>query len=1130
MADSGPGRTPILRRLASRFSWGLMDQGMSSLSNAAVSFYIARELGAAKFGAFSLAYVTYSFALNGSRGLATDPLLVRFSGTDAVTWRRAVANCTGTAVISGLVAGALALAAAEVLSGTARLAFLALGITLPGLMLQDSWRYSFFAAGRGNQAFLNDTIWTVSLLPALVLLRITHHDTVFWFILAWGLCAAIGALSGPFQARVIPSPSGAVHWLSNNRDLGPRYLAENTSNAGASQLRTYGIGIIAGLAAVGYVQAAGLLMGPFLVVFMGISAVTVPEAARIVRRSPRYLLFYCLLVGGGLAVLALAWGGALLVALPRGLGNLLLGKLWRPTDPLVIPVTIGVMGACLTTGATAGLHALSAARRSLRAMVVASSFYLGFGLLGALQGGALGTAWGVALATWIGSLLWWRQLRVAMRESRIPMSLPIRPPRVARPAIALRPVYAAALSGPSGPASTGSVPVNGNGIDRQSGRALAGVDASASQGPDPMHASSNGAGTADQPAHAALSGADDGRSPAPNPGEETLIFESPPAYTGGVDQPTQAAMSGADDGRPMALNPGDETVIFENRSAYHRYKSAFLPLDVHDDPGAYQWESDDFAGVDEQEHPPTALGAVGQRFIYLPYIVTALRRLAWVWCAAALIGALAGAAYFKAVPPAHYQASTSILVTPNPADNPVSGMATEVALAQSRPVAELALSKLGLSQSQIMSSLTGFLKACTVTSTTDSVLVITVKGPSSVLTVNAANDMAAAYLQYRKELLLTQEQAVLAGLQQKISQAEQNVDAISTQIDQISALPASPARAARLGNLRSQRSQQQAAVTQLEQTTSSNQAVTEAAAEQMVHGTGVLDPAVATTHSRLKQALIYVAAGLLVGLVIGLLIVAVQALVSDRLRWRDDITQALAAPVRLSVGTVRVRRWLPRKYRLAVARNSDVRRIVSYLHSVVYGRGVSGLALVSVGNEDVAAVTLVSLAVSCAHENKRVLLADLSDGARAARLIGTSAAGIQTAVVSGESLVVAVPDPYTVVPVGPLDCPPTRTLPAVSEELRAAYASADLMLTLVTLDPSMGAEYLPTWASDAVVLVTSGQSSATRIHAVGQLIRRTGMHLVSAVLVGADKYDETLGITESLSQLALANRSVRANR
>jgi len=1091
VANGGRGLASIVTKVAGRFSWGLADQGMSSLSNAFVSFYIARELGASKFGAFSLAYVTYSFALNASRGLATDPLLVRYSHTDAGTWRRAVANSTGTAVITGLVAGALALVAAEALGGTTRLAFLALGITLPLLMLQDSWRYSFFAAGRGQQAFLNDTIWTVSLLPALLILRFTHHDDVFFFILAWGLAAAVAALAGPFQARVVPSPSGAVTWLSKHRDLGPRYLAENTSNAGASQLRTYGIGIIAGLAAVGYVQAAGLLMGPFLVVFMGISAVTVPEAARIVRRSPRYLLLYCLLVGGGLSVLALAWGGALVFALPRGLGNLLLGKLWEPTAHLVLPVTIGVMGACLTVGATAGLHALGAARRSLRAMVFASLLYLGCGLLGALQGGALGTTRGVALATWIGALLWWRQLRVAMREHRIPTSLAIRPSRDVQPAATLRPAHAAPLPARSGQAGLAPAAVNANGsLGRQPSGALAVMDAHESQDPDRTLAFSLDAGAADRPAH--VSG------------------------------------SGAGDGRRTAQGNGDDTVIFE-RPAHGRYKSAFLPLDVNDDLTSYQWDLDDLAEGDEQERPPVP-GAASQRFTRLPYLVAALRRLAWVWCAAALIGALAGAAAFKAFPPARSEASTSILVSTNPADIPTSAILTEVALAQSRPVAELALSKLGLSQSQVASDLSGFLKAYSVTSTTDSVIIITVKAPSGTEAANAANALSAAYLQYRKDMLQAQEQAVLAALQQKISQAEQDIAAIGTQIGQIQALSASPAEEAKLSELKNQRAQQQAELTQLEQTISTNQATTESNTESMVRGTFVLNVAVPTAHSRLKVALIYVAGGLAVGFLIGLIIVVIQALASDRLRWRSDITQALSAPVRLSVGTVRVRRWLPRRHRLAVVHDDEVRRIVSYLRTVVYGRGVSSLALIAVDNEDVAAVTLISLAVSCAQEGKRVVLADLSGGARAAHLLGTGAAGIHTAVVDGESLVVAVPGPYAVVPVGPLDRSPAHALPEAGEDLLAAYHSADLMFTLVTLDHSMGAEYLATWASDAVVAVTAGQSSATRIHSVGELIRRSGTQLVSAVLVGADKSDETLGMAHAPGQLAPTGQNGRADR
>lgn len=409
----------MIRRVAGRFGWGLADQGMCSLSNAAVSFYVARELGAIQFGAYSLAYVTYSFALNASRGLATDPLVVRFSHTDTMTWRRAVARSTGTALMTGLATGVCALLAALALSGTPRLAFIALGLTLPGLLLQDSWRYSFFAIGRGGMAFLNDTVWTVLLIPPILVLRFTHHDTVLWFLLAWGAAATAAACFGPLQARVIPRPSAAWGWVSEHRDLGLRYLMENTSNSGAGQLRIYGVGAIAGLAAVGYVQGASLLMGPFLVVFMGISLVTVPEASRILRRSPRYLRLYCIVLGAALSVLALVWGIALVIALPRGLGYLLLGSLWKPASALVPALTISVMGACITVGATAGLHALGAARRSLRAMVLASLVYLTCGLIGAYADGATGTVRGAALATWIGAGLWWWQLSLGLRESEL---------------------------------------------------------------------------------------------------------------------------------------------------------------------------------------------------------------------------------------------------------------------------------------------------------------------------------------------------------------------------------------------------------------------------------------------------------------------------------------------------------------------------------------------------------------------------------------------------------------------------------------------------------------------------------------------------------------------------------------
>ena len=394
-----------------------MDQAVSSLTNFAVVLLAIRTVGSAQFGAFSLAYVTYGFLLSASRGLVTGPLQVRFSGTDLPTWRRAVAKCTGTAAVAGLISGSGAFVAALLLDGTARAAFVALGLALPGLLLQDSWRYAFFALGRGGQAFLNDTIWALMLIPALGLLRVIGRQEVFWFILAWGAAAAVAAVAGAWQAGVMPSVSQAWDWVKEQRDLGFRYLVESMAISGASQLRTYAVGIIVGLTAVGYLQAANTLMGPFMVIYLGMTLVTVPEAVRAMRRSLRHLRLFCLLAGVALAVLCLAWGVMLLVALPRGLGNWLLGPIWRPALPLVLPLTLSIMGGCIDSGATSGLHALGAARRSLRAGLIASAIYLVCTLAGTFADGVQGTVWGLALGTWIGAVVWWGQLRAGLRDS-----------------------------------------------------------------------------------------------------------------------------------------------------------------------------------------------------------------------------------------------------------------------------------------------------------------------------------------------------------------------------------------------------------------------------------------------------------------------------------------------------------------------------------------------------------------------------------------------------------------------------------------------------------------------------------------------------------------------------------------
>ena len=400
--------------MAGRLSWGLGDQAVSSLTNFVVGVYVARELGVSAFGVFSLAWVTYGVVLNVSRGLATDPLMVRFSGVDTGVWRAAVARSSATALAVGAVAGLVSVVFGLVVGGRIGPGFIALGVVLPALLLQDSWRFAFFASGEGRKAFVNDALWGLAMVPAMLLAAL--HGSVVAFLLAWGGAAALAALYGYVQTGLRPGARGARGWLRDQRDLGPRYLVENVSNSGGSQIRMYGLGAIAGVAAVGTVRGGELLLGPFLAVLMGLAFVAVPEAARVVRRNVRRLTAFCLVLGGSQALGALLWGGALLLVLDDRLGEWVLGDVWRTARALIVPATLSVFNASFIGGAASGLRALGAARRSMRCQLIASALYVTGGLAGAAIGGAVGSGWGVACATFAGAFVWWTQLHAAVRD------------------------------------------------------------------------------------------------------------------------------------------------------------------------------------------------------------------------------------------------------------------------------------------------------------------------------------------------------------------------------------------------------------------------------------------------------------------------------------------------------------------------------------------------------------------------------------------------------------------------------------------------------------------------------------------------------------------------------------------
>ena len=275
-----------------------------------MNIYIVRHLGAVQYGAFALAYVTYGFALQASRGLATDPLLVRYSGKDLPTWRRAVSSAAGTATLVGLVGGGLVLVMAAFLNGPTRMAFLALGVHLaashaPGQLAIRLLRSRARQPGLPERLGVGGRSRHRAGVPPR---RRTLQRVLVCLRLGRG-CGNWGS-GGALQTKVIPKLSGAREWLSRQRDLGFRYLVEGTSYSAAGLVRNYGIGLILGLTALGYIQAANTLMGPFQVILYGMALATLPEAIRILQRSPRHMMLFCVLCSVGLTLLASGVGSS----------------------------------------------------------------------------------------------------------------------------------------------------------------------------------------------------------------------------------------------------------------------------------------------------------------------------------------------------------------------------------------------------------------------------------------------------------------------------------------------------------------------------------------------------------------------------------------------------------------------------------------------------------------------------------------------------------------------------------------------------------------------------------------------------------------------------------------------------
>jgi hypothetical protein len=398
---------PVGTRPGQSVIWGMTDQALSSLTNFGLTFFAARSLVPAAFGGFALAFAAYLLALGLSRALTSEPLSLRFSAVSAKDWRRGTRSATGAAVLVGTVGGLLMVFAGLIWGGTVGQALLGMGVFLPGLLLQDAWRFAFFAAGRGGWAAANDGVWAVLLAVTVAVSLGGERPTAAWFAVAWGATGTAAGLVGVAQARLLPQPQKVGAWWRLQRGLAPRFAAEFLTYFGSGQAVLYAIGGIAGLAAVGAIRAAQVLLGPLNVIFMGTSLFAVPEASRRARYALPTLRRFGFRMSVGLSLAVAGWAGVVAL-LPGHVGQLILDEAWSVARPLLLPVAMLMVGAGMMGGAATVLRGLADAGRSLRARVLQGALVLTGAVTGASLGGAFGAAWGLGISTWVAAGIWWK--------------------------------------------------------------------------------------------------------------------------------------------------------------------------------------------------------------------------------------------------------------------------------------------------------------------------------------------------------------------------------------------------------------------------------------------------------------------------------------------------------------------------------------------------------------------------------------------------------------------------------------------------------------------------------------------------------------------------------------------------
>jgi O-antigen/teichoic acid export membrane protein len=379
-----------------------VNQAISSLTNFAVSFGLARSLSSAEFGRFSLLFAALIGVIGVTRALVGETAMLA-SATTETDRRSAITSAAGI----GVGAAAILSLASTRFSFDPNLAALMV-VAFLVIPIQDAQRYLFIGAGRVGRAIASDAIWCVPSLGGLLV-----FDGNPRAILTTWLCgASIAVLYGTLYARPSRRLGDARAWLVANRRRSTPLLGEFAALSLAQHGVLFIVAGFAGASAAGGFRGVQLLFTPVQILTSAFASLFLADVRRAMiddARAGTSLVRRLALSLGLIAVaLTVVWS-----VLPDGVGETFLGDTWARSSEVILPYGVMITINAVATGFILALRSqdrLGVVFRARSIIAIASLLAAGSG---AWQAGLAGAVYGLLTVNALGGLAWWHLQRRA---------------------------------------------------------------------------------------------------------------------------------------------------------------------------------------------------------------------------------------------------------------------------------------------------------------------------------------------------------------------------------------------------------------------------------------------------------------------------------------------------------------------------------------------------------------------------------------------------------------------------------------------------------------------------------------------------------------------------------------------